>query len=148
METINPEELANANCVKSYIYDLELPNELESIGVYDLKNDVFGTEKMLSNGNYTVYLSDFESVKLYERDATIIVQAEYGSDKYDYVPRGELDYLLCFKSDGGAECVYLGTADERYLFPYNFNAEEGFTEISAEELEKDGWIFSGTVELP
>lgn len=148
VETVNLEELANGSCVKSYLYDLESAEGLETIEVFDLENDVFGMEKMLSNGKYTVYLSDFDSAELYERDALSTVQAEYGTNKYVYVPRGEFDYLLCFKSDGGAECVYLGTSGERYLFPYNFSAEDGFTEISAEELEKDGWIFSRTVELP
>lgn len=97
---------------------MELPKELEAIEVYHLKNDVFGLEKILSNGNYTVYLSDFECVELYERAATIIVKAEFGSDKYVYFPRGELDYLICFKSNSGAE------------------------------LENDRWIFSNAIEFP
>lgn len=147
VETINPEELANANCVKSRLYDLELTNGLEAIEVFGLENDVFGMKKMLSNGKYTVYLSDFDSVELYERSATMVVPTEV-YHKYEYVPRGEPDYLLCFGSGGGAECVYLGTAEEQYLFPYNFNANEGFTEISAEELQKDGWVSCGAVEPP
>ena len=53
-----------------------------------------------------------------------------------------------FLSESGAECVYLGTAAERYLFPYNFSEKEGITEISDGELEADGWIFSNTIELP
>lgn len=148
VKTVNLEELANGSYVKNYLCDLEPAEGLETIEVFDLENDVFGMEKMLSNGKYTVYLSDFDSAELYQRDALSTVQAEYGSNKYVYVPRGELDYLLCFKSDSGTECVYLGTAGERYLFPYNFSAEEGFTEISGEELEKDDWIFSRTIELP
>ena len=53
-----------------------------------------------------------------------------------------------FLSESGAECVYLGTADELYLFHYNFKAKDGFTEISDGEPEADGWIFSNTVGLP
>lgn len=146
-ETINLDELANADCVKSFLYELELPNGLEAIDVFGLENDAFGMEKMLSNSKYTVYLSDFDGAELYERDATMQVPTEV-YHKYDLVPRGELDYLLCFKSDGGAECVYLGTVGERYLFPYNFSANDGFTEITAEELQKDGWVLCGDVEPP
>lgn len=147
VRTLNLEELTNNGCTQRYLQSIMINDDIGEIKIFSLENDVFGKEIRLMNEKYSVYISDFENIELYERNATMEVPTK-SYHVYDYVPRGELDYLLCFMSDSGAECVYLGTADERYLFPYNFSAEEGFTEISAEELEKDDWIFSRKVELP
>ncbi len=146
--TLNIEEIANSDCTQQYLQSTKINDNVDEIQMFSLENDIFCKDIKLMNEKYSVYISDFESIDVYERNATMEVPTNVYHE-YDYVPRGELDYLLCFKSnEGGAECVYLGTADERYLFPYNFDAREGFTEITAEKLEKDGWILSKTIELP
>lgn len=150
VQTLNLEEIANSGCVQSYVQNIRINDDIDEIQMFSLENDVFNKEIKLTNEKYSVYVSDFDYMEIYERTAVMEIPTdEY--HVYDHTPRNEKDYLLCLRSTDSesTECVYLGTADEGYLFLYNFNYnnDNGFSVENADSLKKDGWQYVRSLDI-
>lgn len=148
VQTLNLEEMANIDCTQRYSQNIRINDYIDEIQMFSLENDIFGKEIKLSNDKYSVYVSYFDCIEVYERTAIMEVPTdEY--HVYNYTPRNEKDYLLCLKSSGSenTECVYLGTAEESYLFLYNLNYNNGFSVENADSLNKDGWQYVRSITI-
>lgn len=128
--------------------NIRINDDIDEIQMFSLENDIFNKEIKLTNEKYSVYASDFDYIEIYERTAIMEISTnEY--HVYDYTLRDKKDYLLCLKSNGSesTECVYLGTADENYLFLYNLNYNNGFSVENADSLKKDGWQYVRSLDI-
>lgn len=149
IQTLNLEEIVNSGCIQSYIQNISIGDDINEIQMFSLKNDIFNKKIKLTNEKYSVYVSDFDYIEIYERNA--IMEMSTGElHVYDHMPQDEKDYLLCLKSteSESTECVYLGTADESYLFLYNFNYNDnGFSDENADSLKEDGWQYVRSLDV-
>ena len=148
VQTLNLEEIANSGCISSYIQSVDICDDIGEIQMFSLENDIFNKKIKLTNGKYSVYVSAFDCIDIYERYAVMEIPTE-DFHVYDNMPGNEKDYLLCLKSTDSesTECVYLGTADEGYLFLYNFNYNNGFSAENAESLQQDGWQYVRSLDI-
>ena len=149
VQTLDLEEIANSGCIRSYIQTIRISDDIDEIQIFSLEKDIFNKKIKLTNEKYSVYVSDFDYIEVYERNAMMEIPAE-DFHVYDNMPRNEKDYLLCLKSadSESTECVYLGTADEGYLFLYNFNYNNnGFSVENADSLKQDGWQYVYSLDI-
>lgn len=142
VKTLRLEDMVNSDCTQRYLQNIVINDEVGEIQLFALENDIFGREFKLMNEKYSVYVSDFDSIEIYERTATMEIPTETYRN-CDYVLRDDRDYLICLNSSisGSTECVYLGTAEEKYLFLYNFNCNDGFSVENTESLQNEGWQY-------
>lgn len=148
VESISLEERINFDCRQTYLSSIATINEMAEIQIYSLENDVFGKKYKLTNGKYSYFTDEFDSIELFERYADVAVPT-MRDETYDIIPRNEKDYLICLKKSNGEAVVflYLGTVSEGYLFQYG--AEDIFYKAYPEKpgnsyktyLEDDGWSF-------
>ncbi|MDE6732685.1 MAG: hypothetical protein K2J77_07400, partial [Oscillospiraceae bacterium] len=139
VQTLKLDNIANSDCTQCYLQNIIINEEVGEIQLFALENDIFGSEFKLTNEKYSVYVSDFDSIDIFERTAIM----EAPSESYPVISRDDKDYLICLNSSvsGTTECVYLGTAEEKYLFLYNFNCYDGFSAENTESLRNDGWQY-------
>lgn len=138
VQTLKLDDMVNSDCKQRYLQNIIINDEVGEIQLFALENDIFGREFKLMNEKYSVYVSDFDSIDIFERTATMEVPTE----SY-HIYRDDRDYLICLNSSvfGSTECVYLGTAEEKYLFLYNFNCNDGFSVENTESLQNEGWQY-------
>ena len=149
IQTLNLEEIVNSGCIQSYIQNIRISDDIDEIQMFSFENDIFNKEIKLTNEKYSVYVSDFDYIEIYERNAVMEIPTEE-LHAYEHLPRNEKDYLLCLKSteSESTECIYLGTADESYLFLYNFNYNDnGFSDENADSLKEDGWQYVRSLDV-
>lgn len=139
VQTIKLDDIVNSDCTQRYLQSIVINDEVGEIRLFALENDIFGSEFKLTNEKYSVYVSYFDSIEIFERTAAV----EVPSESYPVTYRDDKDYLICLNSSvsGSTECVYLGTAEEKHLFLYNFNSNDGFSAENAESLRNDGWQY-------
>lgn len=141
VETINLEKMINSDCFQEHLQNVNVNSEFADIEIHSLKNDIFGKSLKLTNSHNSFYASDFNLIEIYERNALIQCPTDIYNE-YNYYERNEKDYLICLKSLNSKcnEYIYLGTASEQYLFPYNFNTTGDVLPVESNELENNGWI--------
>ncbi len=142
VQTLKLDDMLNRDCTQRYLQNIKITDEVGEIQLFALENDISGRKFKLMNEKYSVYVSDFDSIDIFERTATMEVPTE-SYHVYEYISRNDRDYLICLNSSvsGSTECVYLGTAEEKYLFFYNFNCNDGFSVENTESLQNEGWQY-------
>lgn len=145
VDTIDLEERINSDCVQSLKKSISVSDSVPEIQIYTLENDVFKKKFRLTNGKHSFFTADFNAIELYERYADIRVPTNVYKD-FDIVKSDEKEYLICLKnqSENTEELIYLGTAEECFLFPYEFYlVNSSYREL----LKNDGWNYCNQINF-
>lgn len=151
VESISLEDRINFDCKQTYLNSIAIIDEMPEIQIYSLENDVFGKKYKLTNGKYSYFTDEFDSIELFERYADVAVPT-MRDESYDIIPRNEKDYLICLKNsyEDIVVILYLGTTDEGYLFQYGAEYKsymEKPEHSSKTYLENDGWLFAKQINI-
>lgn len=151
VESVSLEEYTNSACKQFYFGNITINDEIPKIQIYSLENDVFGKKYKFTNGKYSYFTDEFDSIELFERYADVAVPT-MRDENYDIISRNEKDYLICLKNSNEDIIVllYLGTASEGLFFQYGAKYKS-YTEKPGHSyktyLENDGWLFVEQIEI-
>lgn len=145
VESIQIENYINGSCSQEYLSEITINDNIDKIQLYLLDNDIFDKKFKLANKKYCYYADDFDLIEIFERYPNMKIPTKIYK-KFDVVSSNEKDYLICLKDSKRKteELVYIGTAEECFLFPYEFYPNNNSYE---DLLESDGWTYVDTIEV-
>lgn len=114
---------------------MTINSKIPDIEIYSLKNDAFGKSYKLTNLKYSYFSSEFDMIEVFERYANVKAPTDIYNE-FTIEISNEKEYLirLINSENEEEELLYLGTASENFLFPYNYLSNNENC-----QLIEDGW---------